>query len=102
MSNLHPSFQLGHSAAAKGLELLPNTPNPFIEMTLLRFHLPAASDVTLRLFDADGREVSARAIHGEAGDNQLKLSRADLSAPGIYTYLIETAFGSAVRRLIMY
>lgn len=102
MSNLHPSFQLGHAAASNGLELLPNTPNPFIEMTLLRFRLPEATDVTLRFFDAEGREVSTRTTAGEAGDNQLRLSRTDFRQPGIYTYLLETAFGSAVRRLIMY
>ncbi len=71
-------------------------------MTLLRFRLPAAADVTIRIFDADGREVGDRSIQGEAGDNNLRLSRTDLGVPGIYTYLIESVFGSAVRRLIMY
>jgi len=102
MSSLHPSFQHVTAAAANGLELLPNTPNPFIEMTLLRFRLPAATAVILRFFDAEGREVSTHATTGEAGENQLKVSRNDLRAPGIYTYLLETAYGSAVRRLIMY
>lgn len=102
MSNLHPLFQHGANVAGKGLELLPNSPNPFIEMTVLRFRLPAAADVTLRLFDADGQEVGVRTTRGEAGDNQLRLSRADLAAPGIYTYLLETSYGSAVRRLMMY
>lgn len=102
MSNLQIAFQHGRPAAEGGLELLPNSPNPFMELTLLRFRLPAAGEVTLRLFDTDGREVATRTAAGEAGDNQLKLSRSDLSVPGIYTYRLESAFGNAARKLVMF
>ena len=42
------------------VELLQNSPNPFIEMTLLWFRLPAAANVFLRIFDAMGKEVNAK------------------------------------------
>jgi len=39
------------------LTLLPNSPNPFNPSTLIRFGLPEAQPVSLRIFDASGRLV---------------------------------------------
>jgi hypothetical protein len=84
------------------VELLQNSPNPFIEMTLLWFRLPAAADVFLRIFDTTGREVNAKRGTYQPGDNHIVLHRADLCEPGFYTCCLETPFGSATRKLMMY
>ena len=84
------------------LELLQNSPNPFIEMTLLWFRLPAASTVLLRFFDALGKEVNAKSGQYESGEHHMILHRADLQEPGLYTCRLETPFGTASRKLMMY
>ncbi len=39
------------------LRLLPNAPNPFNPHTVLRYELPKPAEVTLRIYDAEGRRV---------------------------------------------
>lgn len=96
------NVQAGQPKAEGGVELFQNSPNPFIEMTLLWFRLPAVANVVLRIFDAKGKEVSAKQGTYEAGENHLVLHRADLSEPGLYTCRLETPFGAASRKLMMY
>ena len=84
------------------VELMQNSPNPFIEMTLLWFRLPAASNVLLRIFDAMGKEVKAKSGQFQPGENHMILHRADLQEPGFYTCRLETPFGTASRKLMMY
>lgn len=86
----------------QGVSLLPNSPNPFIEMTLLWFRLPEAADITLRVLDSQGHVVSSKSGRFPKGENHLVLQRSDIREPGIYLYRIETPFGSASRRLVMY
>ena len=90
------------ATADKGLELLPNAPNPFIEMTLVWFNLPANTDVTLRVFDSFGHEVYIKNATFEKGENHIILRRADLKEPGLYSYRLETVYGIATRKLMMY
>lgn len=84
------------------VEMLQNSPNPFIEMTLLWFRLPAAANVLLRIFDAMGKEVNAKTGQFQPGENHMILHRADLQEPGFYTCRLETPFGTASRKLMMY
>ena len=85
-----------------GLELLPNAPNPFIEMTLLWFNLPANTSVTLRVFDGLGKQVYTKTSTFEKGENHIILRRSDLREPGLYSYELESEFGVAHRKLMMY
>ena len=85
----------------QSVEILRNGPNPFIEMTLLWFKLPSPSTVVLRIFDSIGREVSSKSGLYQAGENHVVLHRSDLSEPGLYSCRIETAYGSAHRKMMM-
>lgn len=83
------------------IELLPNFPNPFVEMTLLRFNLSNPAQIVLRIFNADGAEVGQkRGVFG-GGENQLVLQRHDLREPGIYEYEIEMPGKKTARRKLM-
>jgi len=84
------------------VELMQNSPNPFIEMTQVWFRLPELADVVLRIFDAKGKEVNTKTGRYASGENQLVLHRADLCEPGFYTCRLETPFGTASRKLMMY
>ena len=65
-------FRIGYDSAAdvaanpapRGIVILPAQPNPTSSATTVRFDLPAAADVRLRVYDAGGRLV--RAIAGGA------------------------------------
>lgn len=99
-----PQFQVrtNQPKAEGAIELFQNSPNPFIEMTLLWFRLPAFAEVALRIFDAKGKEVNAKYGSYHSGENHVVLHRSDLREPGFYTCQLETPFGSASRKLMMY
>lgn len=87
----------------EGLQLLSNFPNPFVEMTMLRFHLPEAANIVLRIFDANGKVVAQKEGAFEGGENQMVLQRQDLKDPGIYEYQIEMLDAVTERRkLVMF
>ena len=82
--------------------LLQNTPNPFITETALPFHLPAAAEVKLTIFDLTGRILSEHKGTYPAGRQEIKISRADLpAASGLLFYRIEAGNYSEVRRMIL-
>ena len=90
-------------ASETDVELLPNFPNPFVEMTMLRFNLPNPAQVILRIFNADGQEINQKQASFEEGENHLVLQRNDLREPGVYEYLLETAGTTSGRRkLVMF
>jgi hypothetical protein len=77
----------GLGAAGLGLSCAPS---PFRSSTLFRFSLPAAQDVTLRVYDVAGRVVRTL-IQDERrgpGAQQVEL-RADSLPAGLYFYRLE-------------
>jgi hypothetical protein len=68
--------------------LLGSYPNPFRQITQLRFSLPAASRAALEVFDLAGRRVASRPLGVlSAGRQQTTFSRGSL-ASGLYLYRI--------------
>lgn len=79
-------------------ELGQNYPNPFNPSTVIRFDIPAASVVTLRIFDVLGREVTSL-LSGElreAGRHEIAFDGSRLGS-GIYSYAI-TAVSTATQQ----
>lgn len=66
--------------------LLQNYPNPFNPETVVRFRLPAASDVRLVVFDILGREMELLVNERKApGSYEVKFDGSNL-ASGVYLY----------------
>ena len=81
--------------------LSQNYPNPFNPSTLVGFHLPVSSHVTLKVFDVNGREV-ATLVDGnlEAGKHVVTFAPWDFSG-GIYFYKITAGKFLQTRKAIM-
>ncbi len=80
-------------AAPEQFELYQNYPNPFNPATTISFQLPAASVVSLKVFDVVGREVVTLADGiQEAGYHRIEWNARNV-ASGMYVYQIvaETA-----------
>ncbi len=74
-----------------------NTPNPFNPTTEIRFTLPAAGRVNLKLYDLGGREVQTLIdADAPAGLNTVRLDASGL-ASGVYAYRL-TAGGTTITR----
>ncbi|MCB9333274.1 MAG: T9SS type A sorting domain-containing protein [Lewinellaceae bacterium] len=74
-------------------------PNPFSTSARLVFHSAAQQEVRLLISDALGRTVLHQKIDAVSGMNTFRLDGGVLSA-GVYFVKLESASGSAVRKII--
>ena len=85
----------------------PNTPNPFNPFTTIRYELPTAARVNLRVFDLGGRlvrvlrnqELESRGTHEALWDGR-DLSGRDVGA-GVYIYQLDAGRFSETRRMTL-
>jgi hypothetical protein len=85
----------------KNFILEQNYPNPFNPATTISFSLPRKSFVSLRVFDALGREVAILlADELSAGTYSRQWNAAGL-ASGVYFYRLQAGLFSETRKLIL-
>jgi hypothetical protein len=83
------------------LHLYQNHPNPFNPTTTIRFDLPQDAHVTLRVYDALGKEV-ATLVDGfrNAGSHVVSLNAQGL-ASGVYLCRISAGGATEVRKMAL-
>ncbi|MCA9782938.1 MAG: T9SS type A sorting domain-containing protein [Candidatus Cloacimonetes bacterium] len=81
--------------------LLPVAPNPFNPRTLLRLELDRAQEITLTVYNIEGRRVATLA-HGRwaAGEHSLPFESGHLPS-GVYFAELRTAAGSQTQRMLL-
>ena len=77
---------------------LTNQPNPFMEVTTLRFVLPEAGEAELRISDAAGQLLFSQKKPYAAGLQQETLRLGDVS--GVLFAELVTGQGSVVRKML--
>lgn len=83
-----------------GFELYQNEPNPFQNKTVIGFHLPEAAEATLSVFDETGRLLLERKGAFGKGFNTIPLDKTQLQATGVLYYRLDSASGSAVKKML--
>ncbi len=87
--------------APDDFRLEQNYPNPFNPGTKLRFHLPEAQHVLLRVYDELGREAyTARASFMKAGTHEVVLAAQDFAA-GVYYVVVRAKKFEARRKIVV-
>lgn len=84
-------------AAPTSLSLDQNFPNPFSHSTVVGFALPHAADVTIRITDMLGREVSASMLAQQTAGWHSYTVNGSAMIPGTYFLVLESA-GSTLRQ----
>jgi hypothetical protein len=85
----------------RALTLHQNYPNPFNPATTIRFSLPQRERVTLKIFDALGKEVAILVDEeSEAGVHDCVFNAAGLSG-GVYFYKLQTPSFSQTRQAVL-
>jgi len=77
---------VGGDIAAAGFQSLGNSPNPFRHMTNLAFALGRESEVSLALYDVNGRIVSERSLGRFAAGHQQVAVQLPQGKSGVYLY----------------
>jgi hypothetical protein len=76
------------------------SPNPFTELSDIRYRIPDAGFVSVRVFDFSGNEV--RVLAGEkqsAGEHEVRFDASDLPA-GIYIIRLQAGSESVTRKIV--
>ena len=104
--NTGTSSATGDETPAMALKLQQNHPNPFNPSTTIRFHLPKDGHVTLRIFDASGREVACLVDAVMfLGDHALEWNGKDAHGismnSGVYFYELKKTSGIDSRKMVL-
>ena len=84
-----------------GSALEQNHPNPFRGQSTITFNLDRTDEVLLEVYDATGRKVRTLAEKPyEPGKHTIEMNAEGLN-PGIYSYRLQTARGSASRQMLI-
>ena len=82
-------------------ELKQNYPNPFNPVTNINFSVPARSFVSLKVYDLNGKEISALVNKDmEAGNYSFSFNASELST-GVYFYKMVSGSFSEVKKLMV-
>jgi hypothetical protein len=90
------------NSVADKFELKQNYPNPFNPSTSIRFSLTKVSNVTLKVYGADGKEV-ATLINNElvgSGTKEITFNAANL-ASGIYFYTLSAGDFKETKKMML-
>ncbi|MBK8424622.1 MAG: T9SS type A sorting domain-containing protein [Lewinellaceae bacterium] len=90
----------GETVTGIGFELYQNVPNPFMNKTVIGFHLPEDTDATLNIFDESGRMVYSQKGSFAKGYNAFPIERAMVNVNGVLYYTLQTDTDSATRKMI--
>ena len=81
--------------------LFQNEPNPFRDITVIGFNLPASTRATLTVYDMAGKVLHEVSGDYSKGYNAIHLNRADIRGNGMLYYSLETTTDKATRRMIL-
>jgi hypothetical protein len=88
-------------AVPEGPKLYQNYPNPFNTATVIVFELPQPAWVTLKVFDALGREVETLLNGPSAAGRHTVPFAPPADASGFYLYRLEAGASSATRKMVV-
>jgi subtilisin family serine protease len=86
----------------QGFALHPNYPNPFNPTTTISYDLPYSTEITLRVFDVEGRQVELLAKgRVQAGTHELQFDGSDLASGTYFVNLQADKFTATERMILM-
>jgi hypothetical protein len=94
-------FRSSMIAEDAGYYLGQNEPNPFRDITQIRYVVPAAGDARFTIFDISGRMVLSRTEQAAQGENILLLNKSELGTVGVYYYQMESGDFRQLKKMIV-
>jgi hypothetical protein len=95
------SVELSGNGVPDSFTLDQNYPNPFNPSTKIRFSLPNAGAVTLKVYNMLGQEVATLVNQVLAPGSYEATFEAGLLASGTYVYRLETGGVTSIRKMLL-
>ena len=92
-------LEIGENSA-EGIVLLQNTPNPWVDATIIGFNLEKASKAEIRIHNTAGKTLRVIEQNFEAGYNEVTIDGRGLGNQEILFYTIRTSTHTATRTMI--
>ena len=86
---------------AGSFRLMQNYPNPFNPTTIISYQLPVNGFVTLKVYDALGREVETLINEHQTAGNHSVTFNADRLSSGVYFCKLQAGAYHDVRKLVL-
>jgi hypothetical protein len=87
---------------SKGMELYQNQPNPFSEVTSIRFYLPESTSATISVTDITGKTVFQQRGEFSSGIHTIELSKDKFAtSTGVYFYQLATPTHTMAKKMIL-
>jgi hypothetical protein len=80
--------------------LFQNSPNPFTDVTYIRFYLKQPTEGTLSIYDGAGKVIYQKNDRFAAGFHSIPIEGELFQSAGAYLYSLKTAQTAATRQLI--
>lgn len=100
VSNLNLKF-VNKIATNNSFELMQNEPNPFSDMTSIRFNLPQASTVNLNVYDVTGKLLLNQQKECAKGSHSFEISKEQLNVSGILYYQLDADQFTATKKMVL-
>ena len=87
-------------SSAEGVTVFQNRPNPFSDETRIGVNLPENLDVTLKVYDINGRTIYQTTKQYAKGLNEILINGNMINANGVLYYEISTKYGTEMKKMI--
>ena len=84
----------------KNISLYQNYPNPFNPSTLIKYQLPVSDNVTIKVYDVLGNEITTLVDEFKpAGSYRISFDASKLSS-GVYFYRLQTSGFNEIKKMV--
>jgi hypothetical protein len=98
---LTPKLRYSDNNIKKTLMNHHNSPNPFHSETSINYYISYNSDITLNIYDINGKLILSKQTFAETGLNQILLRATDLKHSGLFIYEIVTPWERVSDKMII-
>ena len=89
-----------NDGAGSEVQLFQNKPNPFNNQTVIAFSVPTAQNISLKIFNAEGKLLWEKEKHFDAGIHDFRIDAQSISTDGMLIYRLESEETSITRRMV--
>jgi hypothetical protein len=78
---------------------LGNSPNPFADVTYIKYYLPESTDISLEIYSMDGRQIFSQKVNDQPKGSYSVPFNAEMINSGVYLIKLNTEYGQYISNM---